>query len=544
MAKVFTITEGLENLGALKSGGQGSVYKARRSDGTITAVKLLPTPVSSESAGDKNFVAFRNEVQKLRRVNEKPNEHIVDILSSGITDTGSLPYIEMEYIDGPDLEELLKPPYESIFTIEEAIKLALQMADALAHCQKMGVVHGDIKTNNIKLNRKTGKFVLLDFGLALMSDEQRRSSMRHAGAIEFMAPEQGKGQLVYGTDVYSFGVVLYEVLAGQVPFPLQGTSETARNAVMLAHMESPPPDLLNARRKNMPANWSDHKRTGEVAVPSWLLYMVDKCLAKDPDDRFVNAVALKEYIEEERREAAFSAGDRPRSRQRTTADKEIPVSSLVPDEARAKAVARKRKQVRRQSAKRKKMSPLLLLVLFLGGSLLVYGAYKLFINPAPTAKVPSETASVPEVETSSPKSTPVEESVDEVQREPLQKKEEREVEQARREPSVDLPSEPVVKDEPAKPKPQQSITKPPEKKVEVPDEGTNTTAKYKVRSKAYFHNEPDESTRRAAFIVHWNNAVLEPTQEKNDFVYIVFTNHQGQTSRGWLRIKDLVKVGE
>ncbi|HEY0067375.1 MAG TPA: protein kinase, partial [Flavisolibacter sp.] len=457
---------------------------------------------------------------------------------------GSLPYIEMEYIDGPDLEELLKPPFEAIFTIEEAVKLALQIADALAHCQKMGVVHGDIKTNNIKLNRKTGKFVLLDFGLALMSDEQRRTSMRRAGAIEFMAPEQGKGQLVYGTDVYSFGVVLYEVLAGQVPFPLQGTSETARNAVMLAHMETPPPDLLSARRRNMPANWSDHKRTGEVAVPSWLLYTVEKCLAKDPDDRFVNAVALKEYIEEELREPALSPGDRSPSRQRTHADGETAIRSSVPDEARAKAVARKRRQVRRQSAKRKKMSPLLLLVLFLGGGLLVYGVYKFFIDPASNTTVSSETASLPEGKTEPPKPVPADESVGEVQRGPVEKKEEQDVEPAEREPSVDAPSEPVTREEPAKPKPQPTVTKPAEQRVEEPGEGSNTTAKYKVRSKAYFHNEPDESTRRAAFIVHWNNAVLEPKQERNDFVYIVFTNHQGQTSRGWLRIKDLVKVGE
>jgi serine/threonine-protein kinase len=65
---------------------------------------------------------------------------------------------------------------------------------------------------------------------------------------------------------------------------------------------------------------------------------------------------------------------------------------------------------------------------------------------------------------------------------------------------------------------------------------------YKVRSKAYFHNQPDESTRRNAFIVHWNNAVLRPKEERNDFVYVVFTNHLGQTSKGWLRKKDLIRV--
>lgn len=65
---------------------------------------------------------------------------------------------------------------------------------------------------------------------------------------------------------------------------------------------------------------------------------------------------------------------------------------------------------------------------------------------------------------------------------------------------------------------------------------------YKVRSKAYFHNRPDESTRRDAFIVHWNNTMLTPLEERDGFIYIVFTNHEGQTSRGWLRKKDLVEL--
>src|SRR5690349_14724667 len=105
MAKVFTITEGLENLGAMKTGGQGSVYKGRRIGEIITAIKLLPTPVYSESPEDKNYVDFQNEVQKLKKVNEEPNPHVVTILSSGITDSGNFPFIEMEYIEGPDLED-------------------------------------------------------------------------------------------------------------------------------------------------------------------------------------------------------------------------------------------------------------------------------------------------------------------------------------------------------------------------------------------------------------------------------------------------------
>src|SRR4051794_17326798 len=158
MAKVFTITEGLENLGALKTGGQGSVYKGRRIGEIITAIKLLPTPIYSESSDDKNFIAFENEVQKLKKVNEETNPNVVKILSWGITDSGNFPYIEMEFIEGPDLEELLKPPHDPVFTIKEVLRVADHLSNALAHCHKVGVRHGDIKSNNVKYNASTGNY--------------------------------------------------------------------------------------------------------------------------------------------------------------------------------------------------------------------------------------------------------------------------------------------------------------------------------------------------------------------------------------------------
>jgi serine/threonine protein kinase len=296
MSKVFTITEGLENLGALRTGGQGSVYKGRRMGPVLTAVKLLPTPIHSESEDDKNFRNFSNEVAKLQKVNEEPNPNVVKILSSGITESGSLPYIEMEYIEGPDLCELLQPPHEKIFMLKEVIRVADQLANALAHCHKVGVKHGDVKSNNVKYNVHTGNYVLLDFGLAIMTEEERRSSIRHAGAIEFMAPEQHDGAMLLQTDVYSYGIILYELLTGSVPFPLTGNGETGRNAIMLAHMETPVPDLREARKNSMPESWTTLKQTQELQVPQWLLDVLDKCLQKSPDARFKSGVQLHETI--------------------------------------------------------------------------------------------------------------------------------------------------------------------------------------------------------------------------------------------------------
>ena len=296
MSKVFTITEGLENMGALKTGGQGSVYKARRVGRIVTAVKLLPTPIHSETLHDKHFTDFQNEVQKLKKVNEKPNPNVVKIMSSGITESGAFPFIEMEFIEGPDLEELLKPPHDAVFTIREVIKVADHLSNALAHCHSVDVKHGDIKSNNVKFNIHTGNYVLLDFGLAIMSDEQRRTSLRHAGAIEFMAPEQNEGKMLFQTDIYSFGIILFELLAGTVPFPLKDKGETARNLVRVAHMESPPPDLHSLRLENIPLNWSEEKKDHEQRVPKWLISMIYKCVEKNPQKRFANGIELQEYV--------------------------------------------------------------------------------------------------------------------------------------------------------------------------------------------------------------------------------------------------------
>jgi serine/threonine protein kinase len=296
MSKVFTITEGLENLGAMSTGGQGSVYKGRRMGPVLTAIKLLPTPIHTESEDDKNFRNFRNEVSKLQKVNEQPNPNVVKILSSGITDSGSFPFIEMEYIEGPDLCELLKPPHEKIFMLKEVVRVADQLASALAHCHKVGVKHGDIKSNNVKYNIHTGNYVLLDFGLAIMSEEQRRTSIRHAGAIEFMAPEQHEGKMLMETDIYSYGIILYELITGEVPFPLHGGGDAGRNAVMLAHLESPVPDILAARKNALPNSWDEEKRGYEMQVPQWLLKLVERCLQKVPADRFSNGTELHDAI--------------------------------------------------------------------------------------------------------------------------------------------------------------------------------------------------------------------------------------------------------
>ena len=470
MAKVFTITAGLQNLGALKTGGQGSIYKALRSDGDVSAVKLLPTPVFDESSADNNYMNFQNEVQKLIHVNEEPNPNIVKIRSSGITESGSLPYIEMEFIEGPDLEELLRPPHDALFTIAETIKVATHLANALAQCHRRNVKHGDLKSNNIKLNNASGDYILLDFGLAMMSDEQRRTTMRQAGAIEFMAPEQSNGSILFQTDIYGLGIVLYELLGGRVPFPLQDRSEKARNQIMLAHMESPVPNLQALRSQNLPQSWSQQQRLAEERIPDWLLSLVFRCLEKDPDNRFRNGTDLRIFLEEDHsNHKAFTLqhGD-------VSADLKRQNEILLKENNSLAGL------IKEYEAKLKNnyMPPVpppppypgkaktpwggILLAAILTALIVGGLAYFLFHQPA-GSKTPGSEEAPTEI-----KATP-----------------------------------------------------------------------YKVlAAKTYFHDSPNPSTRRPAFVLSGSSIVGK--DEQNGFVYTEYTNNKGQQSKGWLSKQDLV----
>ena len=512
MGKLFTITEGLENMGALKTGGQGSVYKGRRTGTILTAVKILPTPIHSESEADKNFTDFQNEVQKLKKVAEQPNPNVVKIVGSGITETGNLPFIEMEFIEGPDLEELLKPPHDPLFSVKEIIKVAEQLSNALAHCHKLAIRHGDIKSNNVKLNLHTGNYVLLDFGLAVMSDEQRRTSLRHAGAVEFMAPEQTEGKLLFETDVYSFGIIIYELLAGTVPFPLRDNSEMARNRVMVAHMETAPHDVLVKRLENLPAAWSEEKKSNEQNVPQWLLNAVYKCLQKKPENRFTNGVALYDYIvanstvthakevlkdgnkqlqeEIDRLKQEKAALQRQLDQYQkgavTTAGEIAALKNTIGKRESELDTLRKGTQPTSNPVPKSnkgffRVPALILIVMACIGAI---AAYSIF------GKGDQQTASNPNSN----------EPVSDIQYNPTPVKE-------------------VIQN--------------------------RNIGQFKVQAgKAFFHNDPDGATRRNAYLIPSDEAVINGWDERNNFIYTEFTNSRGQTSKGWLRKEDLLTYDE
>ncbi|MBC7534589.1 MAG: serine/threonine protein kinase [Ferruginibacter sp.] len=547
MAKVFTITEGLENLGALKSGGQGSVYKARRMGQIITAIKILPTPIYSESGEDKNFTSFQNEVEKFKKVNESPNPNVVSIIASGITSSGNLPYIEMEYIEGPDLAELLTPPHDRIFSIKEIIKVADHLSNALAHCHRADVKHGDIKSNNVKFNQRTGNYMLLDFGLSVMSDEQRRTSLRHAGAIEFMAPEQNAGEMLFESDIYSFGIILFELLAGTVPFQLLNKGEMARNAVMVAHMESHVPEPLPLRRQALPDTWSYEKQEREMQVPGWITNMINKCLEKNPGSRFKNGNDLQEAIHsgiitEETKKllplATVYIPTPPLDEQKwksqvenlgqQLAEKEYLVADLKEELERKDTALYQFQYVENyQLSKQKGVSKRsFFVVLAFTFSLAGYTGYHIFIKPRADNQENEQVnrISVDEKFADNPDSLLLSKT------RPVKK-----VRTKGKKPLLGIPiskegNEPGISDtvEPAKP----TIT--------TPKPQTNDV-KYRVTRTAFFHDLPNEASRRNAYLP-LNSEIVTTVKEKDGFIYVIYINNQGKPTKGWLLKKNLTPI--
>jgi len=208
----------------LGHGGMASVHLARDTElDRLVALKLLAENLSGDESVHRRFVREARLAARLSHPN------VVSVFDAG--DDGGRPYIVMEYVDGENLAELLArrgriPP-------DEARGLALQAAQGLAHAHAAGLVHRDVKPQNLIL-RRDGTLKIADFGIARAAEA---TALTQAGTVlgtaAYLSPEQALGEEVTpATDVYSLGVVLYELLTGRTPFQVETLDDLAQRPAM------------------------------------------------------------------------------------------------------------------------------------------------------------------------------------------------------------------------------------------------------------------------------------------------------------------------
>jgi len=240
------------------SGGMSNVFRAhdRLLERTV-ALKIL----HEQYTRDEDYVErFRREA---RAVAQLTHPNIVTVIDRGEQDGRQ--FIVFEYVDGQNLKELsARGPLDA----REAIGLALQVAHALSFAHARGLVHRDVKPQNVLLNDE-GQAKVTDFGIARSLDVHGVTQTGTVlGTSDYIAPEQARGQKVDPkTDIYSLGVVLYELLTGEVPF-----SGDNFVAVAMRHVSEPPPSVLE-RRPDCPVRV-------DLAI--------QRAMAKDPADRFAS----------------------------------------------------------------------------------------------------------------------------------------------------------------------------------------------------------------------------------------------------------------
>jgi serine/threonine protein kinase/tetratricopeptide (TPR) repeat protein len=256
-------------------GGMGEVYLAQ--DTTVleraVAIKVLPAEVASDPKRMQRFV------QEAKTVSALNHPNILTIYEFG--QEGATRFIATEFIEGENLRQRMSG---ARMKLSDVLTVAIQTADALAAAHEAGIIHRDIKLENIMLRRRDAYVKVLDFGLAKLIEQRPATTDGEAptkalfnteegivvGTVIYMSPEQARGLPVDArTDIFSLGVVLYEMVAGCLPF--EGSTKSDILAAIISEKEPPP--LARFARD----------------VPAELERIVEKALRKDREERYQSA---------------------------------------------------------------------------------------------------------------------------------------------------------------------------------------------------------------------------------------------------------------
>ena len=263
----------------LGAGGMGEVYKATdtRLDRTV-AIKVLPEHVAADPELKQRF---EREARTVAALNHPHICTLYDIGREGETD-----FLVMEYLDGETVAQRLE---KGALPLDQALQVAIAIADALDKAHRQGIVHRDLKPGNIMLTKAGAK--LLDFGLAKLKPTEQAgglsalptqpANLTQEGAIlgtfQYMAPEQLEGQEADArTDIFAFGAVVYEMVTGKKAF--EGKSQASLIAAILERDPPPMSDL-------------------QAMSPALLDSVVKTCLAKDPEGRWQSAGDVGRQLE-------------------------------------------------------------------------------------------------------------------------------------------------------------------------------------------------------------------------------------------------------
>ncbi len=251
----------------LGKGAMGVVYLGK--DAKMDRMVALKTlSLSNEFEGDALHDATRRFFREASAAGRLTHEHIVAVYDAGEED--QLAYIAMEFFKGSNLTPYTQKDH--LLPLDTLFDIAIHAAEALQYAHSQGVVHRDIKPANIMYNPGSGKIKLTDFGIARITDSNKTKTGVILGTPSFMAPEQLAGKVVDGrADLFSLGVTLYQLLTGSLPF----TAESMASLMFKITSEAHP--RLREKRADLTA---------------CMQHIIDTLLAKDPDQRYADGVAL------------------------------------------------------------------------------------------------------------------------------------------------------------------------------------------------------------------------------------------------------------
>ena len=251
----------------LGRGGMGVVYLAReRRLDRLVAIKVLP-PSLDDSELHERFLREARTAAQLSHPNIMPIFRADEV--------GNLAFFSMGYVDGGSFAERIQTLGR--VPVAEVVRVLREAAWALAYAHARGVIHRDVKPENLMIERGTGRVVVTDFGIA--RDTRATNLTRDGwilGSVHYMSPEQAAGDHLDGrTDLYALGIIGFQALSGRLPFDAEQAS-----AVVVAHATKQAPSLLSAAPD----------------IPRPVVAVIDRCLAKNPDDRFATGEALAEAL--------------------------------------------------------------------------------------------------------------------------------------------------------------------------------------------------------------------------------------------------------